>query len=175
MSMNNNAPEQKNQNVNDNIKSKTVFLILETGEKRGVVPFHEAMRVAKEKCLDLVQVSNNTPVVCRLMDYNKVLFEQKKKEKKNESKNKLEIKEIRFTMNISDHDLQTKARQTKDFIKHGCKVKVNVKCKGRELKYSDQGIEICNKFLQMVGADTARYEYEPKYDGTAITTFLIAK
>ena len=135
--------------INRQIKAREVQLIGENGEKLGVISFNEALEKAEEKNLDLVLVAPNaTPVVCKIMNYGKYKFEQSKKEKEAKKKQKVtELKEIRITPNIEQHDFDFKSKNIRKFIEDGNKVKVTVRFRGRELNYVKLGEEALNKFI----------------------------
>ena len=135
--------------INRQIRAKEVQLIGEQGEKLGIISFNEALEQAEEKNLDLVLVSpNSNPVVCKIMNYGKYKFEQAKKEKEAKKKQKVtELKEIRITPNIEQHDFDFKAKNIRKFIEDGNKVKVTVRFRGRELNYVKLGEEALNKFI----------------------------
>ena len=115
--------------INRQIKAREVQLIGENGEKLGVISFNEALEKAEEKNLDLVLVAPNaTPVVCKIMNYGKYKFEQAKKEKEAKKKQKvLEVKEIRVTPNIEEHDFGFKSKNARKFLQDGNKVKITVR------------------------------------------------
>lgn len=135
--------------INGQIRAKEVQLISETGEKLGMVPLSRALDLAGEKKLDLVLVSPNSQIpVCKIMNYGKYKFEQSKKEKEAKKKQKVtELKEIRITPNIEQHDFDFKAKNIRKFIEDGNKVKVTVRFRGRELNYVKLGEEALNKFI----------------------------
>lgn len=138
---------QKNQEVfyikqdlliNEQIRAKEVQVIDNEGNKIGPIPIHEALDMAYDKKLDLVLVAPNAqPQVCKLMNYGKYKFEQAKREKEAKKKQKtFEVKEIRITPNIEEHDFAFKVKNAKKFIEEGNKVKVTVRFRGRELNLS---------------------------------------
>ena len=135
--------------INGQIKAKEVQLISDNGEKLGMLPIARALEIAEEKKLDLVLVSPNAQVpVCKIMNYGKYKFEQSKKEKEAKKKQKVtELKEIRITPNIEQHDFDFKAKNIRKFIEDGNKVKVTVRFRGRELNYVKLGEEALNKFI----------------------------
>ncbi len=136
--------------INEQIRAKEVQLINELGEKMGVIKFNEALDLAYEKKLDLVLVSPNAnPPVCKIMNYGKYKFEQSKKEKEAKKKQKtFEVKEIRITPNIEQHDFEFKVKNARKFIEDGNKVKITVRFRGRELNYVKLGEDNLNKFIQ---------------------------
>ena len=130
-------------NVNDEIKSRKMRVIGTDGEQIGVMKRREALHLAQEKEMDLVEVASNAnPPVCRIMDYGKFKYEQKKKQKKNRKKNKTQLKEIQFGPKTEEHDYNFKMRHIERFLKKGHRVKVGIYFKGREMAYIDQGEEM---------------------------------
>ena len=136
--------------INRQIKAREVQLIGENGEKLGIISFNEALEKAEEKKLDLVLVApNSTPVVCKIMNYGKYKFEQAKKEKEAKKKQKaLEVKEIRVTPNIEEHDFGFKSKNARKFLQEGNKVKITVRFRGREVNNSKAGEVVLNKFIE---------------------------
>ena len=152
--------------INGQIRAKEVQLIGENGEKLGVVDFREALNMAEEKKLDLVLVAPNAkPAVCRIMNYGKYKFEQSKKEKEAKKKQKtMEIKEIRITPNIEEHDFGFKAKNARKFIEAGNKLKITVRFRGREINNSKAGELVLNKFIEEL-SDISVVEKAPKLEG----------
>ena len=134
--------------INEQIKAKEIQLIDEQGEKKGIIKLNEALDLAYEKKLDLVLVAPNAqPPVCKIMNYGKYKFEQTKREKEAKKKQKiLEIKEIRITPNIEQHDFDFKVKNARKFIEDGNKVKITVRIRGRELNYVKLGEDNLNEF-----------------------------
>lgn len=159
--------------INEQIRDKKLRLIDEDGTQIGIVPKHEALDKAFNKDLDLVLMSPKAkPPVARIMDYGKYKYDQEKKAKENKKKQKVtQTKETRFSLNIEDHDLQTKANQTKKFIKNGDKVKVSVRFRGRELGHKKLGYDLLDKFMEMVG-DVAQIDKKPKMEGRSLVLFI---
>ena len=162
--------------INRQIRAKEVQLIGETGEKLGVVLFQDALSKAEDKNLDLVLVAPNaTPPVCKIMNYGKYKFEQAKKEKEAKKKQKvLEVKEIRVTPNIEEHDFGFKAKNARKFIEDGNKVKITVRFRGREVNNSKAGENVLNKFILAL-EDVANVEKAPKLEGRNMFTILAKK
>lgn len=162
--------------INRQIKAKEVQLIGENGEKLGVISFNEALEKAEEKNLDLVLVAPNaTPVVCKIMNYGKYKFEQAKKEKEARKKQKtFEVKEIRITPNIEQHDFEFKAKNARKFIEDGNKVKITVRFRGRELNYVKLGEETLNEFIEKL-SDVATPEKKPVLEGKNMFIILAKK
>ena len=136
--------------INEQIKANKVQVIDEQGEKRGVMGIHDALDLAYEKKLDLVLVAPNAEIpVCKIMNYGKYKFEQSKKEKEAKKKQKIfEIKEIRITPNIEQHDFEFKLKNAQKFIEDGNKVKITVRFRGREMNYLKLGEQVLNKFIE---------------------------
>ena len=162
--------------INRQIKAKEVQLIGEDGEKFGVIPFEEAIEKAEEKGLDLVLVSPNAnPMVCKIMNYGKYKFEQAKKEKEAKKKQKvLEVKEIRVTPNIEEHDFGFKAKNIRKFLEDGNKVRITVRFRGREVNNSKAGEVVLEKFINAL-EDIAVVEKAPKLEGRNMFTILAKK
>ena len=176
---------QKNQEVffikqelpiNNQIKAREVHLISETGEKLGVVSIQKALDMAEEKNLDLVLVApNGNPPVCKIMNYGKYKFEQAKKEKEAKKKQKvLEIKEIRITPNIEEHDFGFKSKNARKFLEDGNKVKITVRFRGREVNNVKLGENALNKFIEAL-EDIAVVEKKPKLEGKNMFIMLAKK
>jgi translation initiation factor IF-3 len=134
---------------------------------------HEALKIADQKNLDLVKVSPTAnPPVCKIMDYGKYRFEATKKEKESRKNQKVsELKEIWLSMTIDKHDLETKARQAAKFIKNGDKVKVSIRMRGRQQAYSDLGVEVMEKFFELL-KDVAVIEKNAYKEGRSIIMML---
>ena len=162
--------------INRQIKAREVQLIGENGEKLGVISFNEALEKAEEKNLDLVLVEQNpTPVVCKIMNYGKYKFEQAKKEKEAKKKQKvLEVKEIRVTPNIEEHDFGFKSKNARKFLQDGNKVKITVRFRGREVNNSKAGEMVLNKFIENL-EDVSIVEKSPKLEGRNMFTILAKK
>ena len=135
--------------INEQIRAKDVQVIDETGEKKGIMKLDEALDKAADAKLDLALVSPNAqPPVCKLMNYGKYKFEQAKREKESKKNQKtFELKELRVTPNIEQHDFEFKAKNIRKFIEEGNKVKITVRFRGRELNYVKLGEEALNKFI----------------------------
>lgn len=162
--------------INGQIKAKEVQLISDNGEKLGMLPIARALEIAEEKKLDLVLVSPNAQVpVCKIMNYGKYKFEQAKKEKEAKKKQKiLEVKEIRVTPNIEEHDFEFKAKNARKFLTDGNKVKITVRFRGREVNNSKAGENVLNKFIEKL-EDVATVEKKPKLEGRNMFTILAKK
>ncbi len=137
------------------------------------MPIHDAMNLAMDKNLDLVLVSSNpTNPVCKLMDYGKYKFEQSKREKESKKKQKtFELKELRVTPNIEDHDFSFKVKNAKKFLSDGNKVKITVRFRGRELNYVKLGEQVLNKFSEEL-SEVATLEKKPLLEGKNLFIIL---
>ena len=162
--------------INRQIRAKEVQLIGENGEKLGVISINEALEKAEEKNLDLVLVAPNAnPVVCKIMNYGKYKFEQAKKEKEAKKKQKvLEVKELRVTPNIEEHDFGFKSKNARKFLNDGNKVKITVRFRGREVNNSKAGEAVLNKFIEEL-EDISTVEKKPKLEGRNMFTILAKK
>lgn len=140
------------------------------------MPLEQAKQIAHDSDLDLVEISPNaSPKVCKVMNYGKYRYEQVKREKEAKQKQKVaEMKTIRIGLNISDHDMDYRAKQVKEFIEDGCKVKLNMMLRGRQNAYEANGIQTLNDFAQKVG-DTVVVEKAPFREGRFINMILAPK
>ncbi len=153
-----------------------VRLIDEEGVMVGIVSIDEALSRAEEADLDLVNISPNAdPPVCKILDYGKYRYEQQKKEK-NAKKNQhvTEIKEIRLSASIEDHDIEVKAKAATKFLQDGDKVKVSLRFRGRERDYTQLGYDAMERFAALV-ADYGVIEKQPKMEGRRMNMFLAPK
>ncbi len=162
--------------VNENIRAREVRLIDSNGEQLGIVPLREALRIAEEKNLDLVNVAPQAkPPVCRIMDYGKFRYEQSKREKEARKNQKIiTIKEVRLSPTIEEHDLQTKLKSVVKFLQHGDKVKVSVRFRGRQITHSDIGRRVLERVIEDVG-DLAVVEKKPNMEGRSMMIILAPK
>ncbi|MBE6044580.1 translation initiation factor IF-3 [Clostridium thermopalmarium] len=162
--------------INEQIREKEVRLIGEDGKQCGIVNIKEALKAAEEKELDLVMISPNAvPPVCKIMDYGKYLYEQTKKVKEAKKNQKVvNIKEIRLSPTIEEHDIEIKANRAKKFLKDGDKVKVTVRFRGREADYSYKGNDILNLFVSKI-EDVCVIEKPAKLEGRNMVLILAPK
>lgn len=146
------------------------------GEQLGVLPIKEALRIAAEKDLDLVEVAPTAkPPVCKIMDYGKYRYEQSKREREARKRQKIvELKEIRLTPKIEDHDFQVKVKAAAKFLKEGDKVKVSVRFRGREIVHAELGRSLLLQLYEAV-KDQATLERDPKIEGRNMVMILSAK
>jgi translation initiation factor IF-3 len=166
---------QQEHRTNRMIRVPEIRLVGENIET-GVYRTDEALRMAEEKGLDLVEISPNaTPPVCRIIDYKKFLYEKKKKEKEMKAKAaKSEVKEIRFTPNTDDHDFDFKSKHAEKFLKEGNKVKAYVQFKGRAIVFKDRGELILLKFAERL-SDFGQLESMPKMEGKRMLAIFAPK
>ena len=162
--------------INGQIREKEVQLIGANGEKLGVMSTRDALEKAEEENLDLVLVSPNAkPAVCKIMNYGKYKFEQAKKEKEAKKKQKvLEVKELRVTPNIEEHDFEFKSKNARKFLEDGNKVKITVRFRGRELNNTKMGEEVLNQFIKNL-EDISVVEKKPKLEGKNMFIILAKK
>lgn len=162
--------------VNEAIRAREVRLIGPNGDQVGVVPLKEALRMAQEANLDLVNVAPQAkPPVCRIMDYGKFRYEQSKREKEARKKQKtIQVKEVRLSPSIEEHDLQTKLRNVKKFLQSGDKVKLTIRFRGREITHQEIGLGILNRMAKEV-EDLAQVERQPKLEGRQMIMILSPK
>ena len=145
--------ENKGLRINEQIRVREVRLIDDAGEQKGIVSTLEALRMAQDVNLDLVEVAPQAdPPVCKILDYGKYRFELEKKLRDSKKKQKLQVlKEIRMQPKINDHDLSFKARHIQDFLDDGDKVKVTIRFRGRELAHTELGLDVLNNVLAKLG------------------------
>ncbi len=157
--------QQQEHRTNHMIRVPQVRLVGDN-VKVGVYPTQEALRMAQDQGLDLVEISPNAdPPVCKIIDYNKFLYEKKKKEKEMKAKSKAsEVKEIRFTPNTDDHDFDFKAKHAEKFLKEGDKVKAYVQFKGRAIQFKERGELLLLKFAERLN-EVGVLEGLPKMEG----------
>ena len=138
------ADNNKGPRINERIRVREVRLIDDEGNQKGIVPTVEALRMAKERDLDLVEVAPTAnPPVCKILDFGKYRFEQEKKLRDSKKKQKvLKLKEIRMQPKIGPGDLDTKAKHVQEFLDEGNKVKVTIRFRGRELAHTDLGFGV---------------------------------
>ncbi len=142
----------------------------------GVYPTQEALRMAQEQGLDLVEISPQAdPPVCKIIDYNKFLYEKKRKEKEMKAKSKsAEVKEIRFTPGTDDHDFDFKSKHAETFLKEGNKVKAYVQFKGRAIMFKERGELLLLKFAERL-AEVGQPEAMPKMEGKRMLIIFAPK
>jgi translation initiation factor IF-3 len=162
--------------INEEIREKEVRVVDADGAQLGIMPTREALELAMNKGLDLVDIAPQaTPNVCRIMDYGKYRYEQAKREKEARKNQKtIEIKEVRMSMNIDTHDFRTKANQAMKFLKGGDKVKASVRFRGREMAHTDLGRALLDRFKDAV-AEVGVLDKPAKMEGRSMVIFLSPK
>ena len=174
--VNTNNSNNKGQRINEMIRVREVRLIDDEGNQLGIVPTMEALNMARDKDLDLVEVSPNAnPTDCKILDYGKYKFEQEKKLRDSKKNQKvLKLKEIRMQPKIGSGDLDTKAKHIQEFLDEGDKVKVTIRFRGRELAHTDLGFDVLNEVLKRL---TSAYVIEKPaaMDGRNMSMTISAK
>ena len=162
--------------LNEEIRDKEVRVIGSDGAQLGIMSAEQAHQLAEEQELDLVKISPNaTPPVCKIMDYSKFCFDQKKREKEaKKNQHVVEIKEIRMSPSIDTNDFNTKAKNAQKFLKEGNRVKVSVRFRGREMAHTNLGEKLLMDFAEAC-AEVANMEKNPKLDGRFMAMFLTPK
>ncbi|MGG4395811.1 translation initiation factor IF-3 [Paenibacillus thiaminolyticus] len=162
--------------VNEEIRAKEVRLVGPEGEQIGIKPFREALQMAYDANMDLVNVAPQAkPPVCRIMDYGKFRYEQQKKEKEARKNQKtVDIKEVWFRANIDEHDFQTKLRNVLKFLREGDKVKCSVRFRGREIAHAAIGKKVLDRVL-VEANELCIVERVPKLEGRSMIMILAPK
>lgn len=169
--------DNKGMRVNEQIRVREIRLIDDEGEQKGIVPTIEALRMAKERELDLVEVSPNAnPPVCKIMDFGKYRFEQEKKLRDSKKNQKvLKIKEIRMQPKIGSGDLDTKAKHAQEFLDEGAKVKVTIRFRGRELAHTELGFDVLKEVEKRLREGSYVIEKAPAMEGRFMSMTLNSK
>ena len=167
--------QQQEHRTNHMIRVPNVRLVGENVET-GVYPTIEAQKIANELGLDLVEISPQAdPPVCKVIDYNKFLYEKKKREKDMKAKSKVsEVKEIRFTPNTDDHDFDFKSKHAENFLKDGNKAKAYVQFKGRAIMFKERGELLLLKFAERL-VEVGTLESMPKLEGKRMFAIFAPK
>jgi translation initiation factor IF-3 len=168
--------KEKGLRINEQIRVREVRLIDDEGEQKGIVPTAEALKMAKERELDLVEVAPTAnPPVCKILDYGKYRFEQEKKLRDSKKNQKLlKLKEIRMQPKIGAGDLDFKSKHVQEFLAEGNKVKVTVRFRGRELAHTELGLDVLNEVLKRLGDDYV-VEKQPSMEGRFMSMVLNPK
>ncbi|MFK7160875.1 translation initiation factor IF-3 [Marinospirillum sp. MEB164] len=168
-------PKKNLPPINENIQATEVRLIGHEGEQIGVVPLQEALDKAAEAGLDLVKISEADPIVCKIMDYGKYLFEQKKAKNAQKKKQKqIQIKEVKFRPGTEEGDYQIKFRNVKRFLEEGDKVKITLRFRGREMAHQDIGLRLYQRIEEELG-DTVVVESRPRLEGRQMVMMIAPK
>jgi translation initiation factor IF-3 len=159
--------------LNDQIRVTPVRVVGQDGEVVGIIPTSEALQQAIEAGLDLVEVAPNVrPPVCRIMDYGKFKYEQKKKHAKNAKQHQAQLKEIRLRPKTGDHDIEFKVKQARGFLEHGHKVKVSVIFRGRENAHHERGQELLKEIVGLL-EDVSKVEKAPGMESGRSMTLVV--
>lgn len=166
-------PNKDEHRINERIRIPQVRLIDHEGNQVGVVPTHQALQMARDVNLDLVEISpNSSPPVCKILDYGKFKYEKKKKE--HEAKKKqvvVKVKEVQLRPNTEEHDLGYKFKNIRTFLEEGDKAKITIMFRGREIAYVDQGYKMMAQLVEMV-KDIASVESPAKLEGKKLIMIL---
>jgi translation initiation factor IF-3 len=167
--------QQQEHRTNNMIRVPEVRLVGENLEP-GIFPIADALKIAQDLGLDLVEISPGAvPPVCRVIDYNKFLYDEKKKKKEMKAKSKTsEVKEVRFTPNTDDHDFEFKSKHAEKFLQDGNKVKAHVQFKGRAIMFKERGELLLLKFADRL-KDVGTLEGMPKMEGKRMLVMFAPK
>jgi translation initiation factor IF-3 len=168
------VPVKDGPRANRDIRGvREVQLIDQDGQNRGAMPFFDALRIAEEAGLDLVEIApNSTPPVCKILDYGRFRFlEQKKAAEARKKQKTVEVKEIKLRPGIDDHDYDVKMRAMKSFFEEGNKVKITLRFRGREMAHQDLGLKVLDRVRSDV-SDLAKVEMEPNFEGRQVVMVL---
>jgi translation initiation factor IF-3 len=151
-------------------------VIDDEGKQIGILPPFEALKLAREKNLDLVEVSPTAqPPVCRILDFGKYLYEQEKKERAAKKHQKIiTIKEVKFRINVDEHDYEFKKNHVLRFLEDGDKVKATIFFRGREMTHTNLGREILDRLIKDIG-DKGVVEFRPRMEGNTLHAILAPK
>ena len=159
--------------TNEKIRAREVRVIDDSGEQLGIMAPFDALKIARERSLDLVEISPNAvPPVCRIQDYGKYLYEKDKSERAARKKQKvIVIKEVKFSVTVDEHDYQTKKNQAVRFLTEGDKVKASLRFRGRQMAHRDLGYKIVNRLIMDIGP-AGVVEFMPRMEGTTLHAII---
>ena len=159
--------------TNERIRAREIRVIDENGEQLGVMPPFDALKMARERSLDLVEISPNAvPPVCKIQDYGKFLYEKDKSERAARKKQKvIVVKEVKFSVTVDEHDYQTKKNQAVRFLNDGDKVKASLRFRGRQMAHRELGYAIINRLIQDIG-EAGVVEFMPRMEGTILHAII---
>jgi translation initiation factor IF-3 len=162
--------------INEEIRDREVRVVDSNGEQLGIMPIKQALQLADQKQLDLVKIAPQAkPPVCKIMDYGKYKFQLNKKEKEAKKNQRvINIKEIRLSGSIEDHDLGVKAKNAIKFLKSGDKVKVTIRFRGREMRHTEIGYGVMDRFTALIN-EVGQVEKKPKLEGRNMVMFISPK
>ena len=168
------VPQKDGPRANRDIRGvRDVQLIDQEGQNRGVVPFFDALKIAEDAGLDLVEIApNSAPPVCKILDYGRFRFlEQKKQAEARKKQKTVEVKEIKLRPGIDKHDYETKMKAVRRFFEEGDKVKLTMRFRGREMAHTDLGMRLLDKVRNEMG-ELAKVESEPMLEGRQMIMIL---
>lgn len=159
--------------INEKIRAREVRVIDDSGEQLGIMAPFDALKIARERSLDLVEISPNAvPPVCRIQDYGKFLYEKDKSDRAARKKQKvIVIKEVKFSVTVDEHDYQTKKNQAVRFLGEGDKVKASLRFRGRQMAHRDLGYKIINRLIMDIGP-SGIVEFMPRMEGTTLHAII---
>jgi translation initiation factor IF-3 len=162
--------------TNERIRAREVRVIDDEGKQIGILQPFEALKMAREKNLDLVEVSPTAqPPVCRIMDFGKYLYEQEKKERAAKKHQKvITVKEVKFRINVDEHDYEFKKNHVLRFLEEGDKVKATIFFRGREMTHTNLGRNILERLIKDIG-DKGVVEFRPRMEGNTLHAILAPK
>ena len=162
--------------MNERIRAREIRVIDAEGQQLGIMPPFEALKKAREQNLDLVEISPTAqPPVCRIMDYGKFLYEQEKKERAAKKHQKvITVKEVKFRINVDEHDYEFKKNNVLRFLEDGDKVKATIFFRGREMTHTNLGRHILDRLIQDIG-DKGIVEFRPRMEGNTLHAILAPK
>ncbi len=164
-------PDAPQVRINERIRLSPVRLVDDEGNQVGVVPVDEALKLAREKGLDLVEVAaNSRPIVCKIMDYGRFRYEQEKKAREaKKQQHAVEVKEVKYRPNINIHDFETKTRKARKFLEEGKHVKVTIMFRMREMRRPENGFDLLRRVAEDL-ADIAKVDQMPnRLEGRDLT------
>ena len=162
--------------VNERIRAREIRVVDDEGKQLGIMPPYEALKIARERGLDLVEVSPTAnPPVCRIINYGKYLYQlNKRQHEARKHQRSIELKEVKFRPRTSEHDFQTKRNHIVDFLKEGSKVKATIMFRGREMAHRDLGWQMMQRLVQELD-EVGQVESRPKQEGPNLSTIIAPK
>ena len=166
----------KDNLINEEIRDKELRIIDSDGTQLGIMSLEQALDLANEKKLDLVNIAPNaSPPVCKILDYGKYRYELQKREKEAKKKQRImQVKEIRLSTFIEEHDINVKAHTASKFLKDGDKVKASLRFRGREKDYASRGLAVMQKFAEII-AEFGTVEKKPEFEGRSLIMVIAPK
>ncbi|MBL7135700.1 MAG: translation initiation factor IF-3 [Candidatus Marinimicrobia bacterium] len=167
---------EKRLRINERITCPSVRLIDENGKQVGIISSTEALKIAEEHGLDLVEIAPQAdPPVCKIMDFGKYKYQQQMRDRQSKKKQHvIKLKELRFRPRIGEHDLIMKINRARKFLNDGCKVKITLMFRGRELAHKEDGFNLIERVVEEL-SDVSVVDKAPVSEGRTIISFLISK